>query len=402
MIGLMALTRPTEIIAAIIPVLWGIGQTSDWTKQLTKFKTHALQLLVAFIVVLAIGSIQLVYWKSFSGQWIFYSYTDQGFDFLHPKLCKGLFSFRKGLLIYTPVMFFAIIGFWPLFRRYRTVFWSLLAFSIINIYIVYSWKIWIYGGSVGARAMVQSYAVWCIPLAAFIQYIIHERSFSWKIACAVLILLFIDLNVLMSWHARAPSGRWHASYMTRAYYAKLVGRSVVPKSDRKFLDLATELPNSTINRIDTLVLETFDMPQDSLLSGRTRKFARSGHYATKINADYPSFQQKVAVLPQADYAKSWLRASVNTFYINMEWHEWRMARLQLIFLRDGEQIGERNIRLQWLGDPWIWQKNHFEVPITDLFSQPSTNDEIIIKIDNGGGQRDVFLDDLSLEWIELK
>lgn len=401
-IGLMALTRPTEIIAAIIPLLWGIGQTGDWSRQLAKFKTHALQLLLAAGIMLMIGTIQLMYWKAISGQWIFYSYTDQGFDFLHPKLYQGLFSFRKGWLIYTPIMLFAIIGLWPLFRKHKSVFWSILVFSIINIYIVYSWKIWTYGGSIGSRAMVQSYAVWCIPLAAFIQYILYERSFSWKIAFAILILFFTDLNLLMSWHARAPSGRWHAEYMTRAYYAKIAGRTVVPQSAKKFLDIATELPNTQIRSIDTLVLETFDAPQDSTINGRTRKYARSGSHAIRINANYPAFEPMAKVLPDRDYEKIWLRASVNTFYINMEWHEWRMARLQLIFLRNGQQIDERSIRLQWLSDPWVWQRNHFEVPLTEIYADQSVGDEVIIKLYNGGGDKDIFLDDLTLEWIQFE
>ena len=58
-IGLMALTRPTEIIAALIPVLWGLELTRKGAigDRLALFGQHWGKLLAAAGVTLLIGSV---------------------------------------------------------------------------------------------------------------------------------------------------------------------------------------------------------------------------------------------------------------------------------------------------------------------------------------------------------
>lgn len=399
-IGLMALARPTEIIAVIIPVLWGVARWADVPMKLQTFWQHRWQLLAAMVTVIAVGSIQLMYWKTYTGEWLFYSYTEQGFDFLHPKLWKGLFSFKKGWLIYTPVMAFAILGFRWLYRSHRVIFWPLLLFSVVNFYIVFSWQIWMYGGSVGARAMVQSYAVWCFPLAAFVQHILTSGTRYWRIALVVLAVLFMDLNLMMTWQSHSSSGRWNAEYMSRAYYWHTVGRTFVDKDARKFLDIDTELTNTRDYKVDTLLSETFDRPQDSLIAGRTQEFVHAGAYSLRIDGQNGSFS-KSAPLPAVDsYKDKWVRVGVRSFYTDMEWNEWRMVRLNVLFLRDGKEVNRQGIRLQWLSDPWNWHDTHIEVPVADMLGQqPSATDTVVVELYNSEGEKAVFLDDLYLTWM---
>ncbi|MCO6493745.1 MAG: glycosyltransferase family 39 protein, partial [Phaeodactylibacter sp.] len=107
-LGLAALTRPTEIIAALIPILWGVGSRAQARERLAFFGTHWPKLALAAATV-AVGSIQLIYWKYVSGDWIVYSYQDQGFSWLSPHIRNGLFSYRAGWLMYTPAMGFALL-----------------------------------------------------------------------------------------------------------------------------------------------------------------------------------------------------------------------------------------------------------------------------------------------------
>ena len=48
------------------------------------------------MVTALVGFIQLAYWKYASGEWLVYSYEDQGFSWLKPHLYEGIFqlSFR--------------------------------------------------------------------------------------------------------------------------------------------------------------------------------------------------------------------------------------------------------------------------------------------------------------------
>jgi hypothetical protein len=176
-LGLMALTRPTEIIAAIIPLLWGLDLTQKGAlkKRLEFLGGHWGKLLAAAAVTMLIGSIQIIYWKYVSGDWLVYSYQDQGFDWLSPHLNKGFFSYKAGWLIYTPLMALSLIGFIPLLRRKSALFPVLFIHALLFIYVAFSWSVWWYGGSLGQRTMVQEYAVLAFPLAAFLSWVFWAR-----------------------------------------------------------------------------------------------------------------------------------------------------------------------------------------------------------------------------------
>ncbi|MEL6923566.1 MAG: hypothetical protein AAFO94_05910, partial [Bacteroidota bacterium] len=113
-VGLAALTRPTDIIAFLIPLFWGLGEGSSsirsaFAERLQTIRLHFGKLLLAILVIALFGCLQLIYWKYVSGQWIQYSYQDQGFSWNGSHLRDTFFSFRKGWLIYTPIMSLALI-----------------------------------------------------------------------------------------------------------------------------------------------------------------------------------------------------------------------------------------------------------------------------------------------------
>jgi hypothetical protein len=103
-----------------------------------------------------------------SGHYLFYSYQDEHFFFSHPHLLDGLFGFRKGWLIYTPLMVLAIVF---LFRL-RPRQWSLglSVFTFVNLYVVLSWWCWWYGGSYGQRALIESYAPLSLAMASGLEW----------------------------------------------------------------------------------------------------------------------------------------------------------------------------------------------------------------------------------------
>ncbi len=107
---------------------------------------------------------------------MFYTYGDEGFFFSRPALLKGLFSWRKGWLLYTPMMALALTGFVFLKKRIPQAFWPLLIFTFANIWIITSWWSWWYGGSLGMRPMIDSYALLALPLAAFISGLLEKKK----------------------------------------------------------------------------------------------------------------------------------------------------------------------------------------------------------------------------------
>jgi ABC-type multidrug transport system fused ATPase/permease subunit len=128
---------------------------------------------IAILILMALP--QLIYWKIQTGSYVYYSYGKQRFFFNHPHIWKGLFSYRKGWLLYSPVMILSVFGFIWLKRYNKQLLVPVLAFCLINIYIVFSWWCWWYGGSFGQRALIESYAFLSLPMAACITQLGKNR-----------------------------------------------------------------------------------------------------------------------------------------------------------------------------------------------------------------------------------
>jgi hypothetical protein len=220
LIGLAALIRPTEIISCLIPVLCGVNllKTDEIKNRLSLFFKNGRLLLLAVLVCLLTGSIQFIYWKYVSGDWIVYSYQKQGFNWLNPHVMNCLFSYKSGWLVYSPFMAFALIGFIPLFIKNKSLFFAPALFSLLFMYIAFAWDIWWYGGSLGQRAMVQAYPVLAFPLAAFLAAVMKAKPFI-KLPVLLSGLVFIYANLWFT-HQAHKGGLLHISQMTHAYFWK--------------------------------------------------------------------------------------------------------------------------------------------------------------------------------------
>ena len=215
--GLISLTRPTDIICLLIPLLWNVYDKNTLLEKWKLCREKLPQLLVTAVIIGAIGSVQLLYWNVYSGHFLIDSYNNpgEGLDFLNPHFAGTLFSFRKGWFIYTPLMLLAFFGFIPLWRRQRNCFWPLLTFVILNIYLVSCWSCWWYAGSFGLRAYVQSYAIMVIPLGFLIQSV-TEMKRTIQVPFFILAGILLTLNLFQTWQYRHKI--IHACDMTRSAY----------------------------------------------------------------------------------------------------------------------------------------------------------------------------------------
>lgn len=226
--GLCILIRPSEILVAVIPLFWGMGQVSlaAFRQRFQFLRRHISHLLLAFVLVLLIGSIQVAYWLYVTGEPLVYSYDDKGFSWLSPHFYLYTFSYRSGWLVYTPLMFFV---FWAMLihakRGENRV--ALLGFFLLNYYVVSAWDIWWYGG-MGGRAMVQSYAMAFMIIGSWWEWL--KSTSAWiKGISYVLMALFAYVNIWFTYNAHAGQGLYDPSGMTSAYYWAVVGRSHVPE-----------------------------------------------------------------------------------------------------------------------------------------------------------------------------
>jgi len=193
LLGFITLIRPSNLLIALFPFLVFVFEKGSFQNKVTFIQKNILKLFFVIVLLLLVLVPQMIYWKLFTGQWVFYTYGTESFYFNNPHIIKGLFSYRKGWLVYTPIMFFSIIGLFFLIKKHTRLVIPILIFSFLNLYVIFSWWCWWYGGSYGARPMIDTYAIYAIPLAAFVQFIIAKKIWK-RIVVGGLFIFFIYFN----------------------------------------------------------------------------------------------------------------------------------------------------------------------------------------------------------------
>ena len=214
--GMIGLIRPTNALIVILFILWGVGNWKGFINRLLFLLKSSHKVLLMLLVFFIVWVPQFLYWKYISGSWLYFSYGDRAwFFFEDPEIINILFSYRKGWLLYTPVMIFALIGIPLLYKYAKEAFLPVLVFTILNLYILASWCFWWYGGSFGLRAFVDSYGLLAIPLAAFVSWSL-ERKLVLKIVLTTVLGVFVAFNVFQ--HIQFRNSAIHFVSMTKEAY----------------------------------------------------------------------------------------------------------------------------------------------------------------------------------------
>ncbi len=180
LLGLMGLSRPTELLAVVPAMLWpalvyNLG-FRDTLRRL--FAIPIAHLLALASVTALIGVVQLAYWKVAGGDWIINSYGNpaEGLDLHKPYTFSYLFSFKKGWLLYTPFMALVLVYlYWRWLRGDKRLL-PAAVYVALFIYVASSWTNWWYGGGWGQRSVIQLYAVLSLPLAALVGSILGSNK----------------------------------------------------------------------------------------------------------------------------------------------------------------------------------------------------------------------------------
>lgn len=197
-LGLATLIRPTNILIALVPFLYNVYSIHSVRGKWQWMLNYYHKLITIAICFILPWIPQFLYWKIITGHWLYYSYgTDENFFFLKPRILETLFSFRKGLFIYTPLMFVAFTGLFIMRKRLPAFSSAIWVFTLLNIYVISSWWCWWYGGSFGLRAYIEMFALWSIPLAIIIEMIFKMKPILKTGAIAMLVLLVL-FNIFQS------------------------------------------------------------------------------------------------------------------------------------------------------------------------------------------------------------
>lgn len=233
-VGLSTLIRPTSILIVLVPLLWNVHD-GESLKAKGKLLFQAWKQLVVVVVLIGVVPFfQFLYWKIHAGTLFHYSYeADQKLQFLAPYLWFVLFSFKKGWLIYAPMMVFPLIGFYFLADRKREIFYGTFLFFLLNLFVIASWPTWWYGGSLGQRALMESYVLLGLPMGYFIEWLL-QRKFWIKSVFYLLFSFFILLNLFQTW--QYMNFIIDPAMMTRGYYFAIFGKTEVTDQDRMLVE----------------------------------------------------------------------------------------------------------------------------------------------------------------------
>jgi hypothetical protein len=213
--ALMVLIRPLAITSLVYFFIWATVEKKGFKPLLDFVKPNNKGIIKGSLIFIIITSLQLIYWKYATGKWLYDVYINEHFTFLHPKMFDFLFSYRKGVLVYTPIFWLAIPGFVLLYKKMKAQFYASTLILMISVYLLSSWWAWSYGICWAMRPMIDYYPLLSIPMALFLNEI-----FSKKKLIKISLLSIISILVLWQWFQtwQYKNGLIHYDDMSKESY----------------------------------------------------------------------------------------------------------------------------------------------------------------------------------------
>lgn len=189
LLGLICLIRPINLmVLGFAPFI--VGSANDLKKIFNHIFSDIPHLTIAICVGISIIAIQPFIYYVQTGNWWVEVYPGENFNWLNPHLLQILFSFKKGLFIYAPILLLIVLGFANLLKSNRFQFITVLFALLIVTYVLSSWHNWWYGGSFGSRVFVDFYSIFALLISIGLQALISKTYRS-------IIYAFIVLCVML-------------------------------------------------------------------------------------------------------------------------------------------------------------------------------------------------------------
>jgi hypothetical protein len=372
MVGLATLIRPTELMSLLLPLLWGMNSVSDIKLRLDTIRLHFPKFVLAIICFLAVVMIQPIYWKYVTGEWLVYSYGEQGFSWLKPHIYDYTLSYKSGWLRFAPMMILPFIGLWIFYKnKVNTI--AVIFFFLLSFYVVTAWDVWDYGG----RAMVQYYPVLAFPFAALIEEANRKRLYQYVLFPGLLLLAYI--NVWWVYHAHG--GQVQALNLSRAYYWAKVGRWSADDNDKKLLE------NKHVYRAqvkDSTIIYFNDFEKDTSFT----RAEREGNKMVRMNKD-SEFSPTFTIQSEGQF-KKWMRIRATFHCTDKEWETWKQTQFISKFYNGDKEVQGNMIRIH----PFINSGETKEIYMDAKVPKEFTRVEILFW--HAGGDKELWIDNIEV------
>ncbi|MCF8463934.1 MAG: hypothetical protein K9G41_03790 [Flavobacteriales bacterium] len=387
--GLIVLVRPANglVIFSVPFIAGGIVPLKD---KLLSMDGIGKKLLLGVVVVFTVLSIQSLMYLAQVGKPLIWSYEGEGFNFLAPEVLNVLFSFKKGLFVYTPIAFLGTVGLiWMLLKRKTETIWLWL-FLALSIYVISCWWNWYYGGSLGMRALIEYLPFFALGLA----FLLQNSGQAMKAVVVTLCLFFVSINLVQSYQYQKFILHWDGMNQERFW-------TVFMKTDRKYdgifyrQETVLQLPSE--EEIQSRAVFESDLEEGTTWGnqGINTEKANSGRRSTLINAQ-SNYGSTLGVLVSEMGAIGERKLIITS----MVWSSIAYPDLTIAYSyrNDSSDYGHEYVPLGHLiTEEGQWLKVETIVPIKPA---ADTSDNWIV-YPFTTGKADIYLDDIRYEVITL-
>lgn len=273
-VGLLTVIRPTDIISILIPLTLGMHCVKSRVEELRTRLFAIVKWGIIFFIIPIIP--QVIYWNVMTGNFLFYSYDEQGFDWLSPHIPEGLFGADNGWLTYTPVMLIPLLGMWK--KKWSgPLFYANVILIPAYIYIVYAWWCYYYINGFGSRPMIHMYPLLVFPLAGMIEFTNGAKR-------KALLVLITGLSLVnLNYTHKALKGTLFTDLSNHAFNFNTFFKNTINYMDLILRD--TDIPQPELS--EYLLVEKA-LIIDSILIGETSEYSpfTLKHELTAANLNY--------------------------------------------------------------------------------------------------------------------
>jgi len=399
--GLIIISRPSEIICLIIPMLWGIYDKKSIGEKMKLLINNWKHLVVVVLFMFIAGLPQITYWLWVVHQPVYFPYNDpqSGLNLLAPRFIWVLFSYRKGWLVYSPLMVLSLLGLIILYKKQRQIFYSILIYGVVNLYLIASFSSLV---SYGFRAFVQSYAVLILPFGYTLEYLYKQKLWI-RITLAVVLFGFFYVNIFQAWQLRM--GIIDGSRTTCAYYWKVFLKRNIDLNDlnlllvNRFFNGDEQLNDESKYNKRILYDQTFETRLIGLEKYYDSTHCSSGKFSLRMDSSFiysPGLVMPYNQITSDYYA--WIRASVKVFPI----YPLEECRTELVIAFEYKRkkykyraMGITNKKINVIPNQWNTIKIDYLTP-----EVRSVNDTLRV-FAWYRGKKPIYIDDLRVEAFTL-
>ncbi len=175
-LGLLILIRFTNSFFLFVVLFWNLDSLKQ-LKTRTSLFLRSWKALSILILPLFFFILQGSYYHYLSGSFFSYAYGNEHFNFLDSQLLKYWFSPNNGLILYAPIILFALFGLGiMIYKKQRLAWFPLLSFFVLS-FIFASWWQWYFGCAFGGRSMIEFLPLLLPGLAHLIETINQQTRF---------------------------------------------------------------------------------------------------------------------------------------------------------------------------------------------------------------------------------